>query len=161
MSWITALLVVAAGILTMLPLLGRVKGPVFIPNNKPAPDLDSKVEEIIQAVGKGEGFGVPGAIPTVTHNPGDLGPGDTGTAWEVINASGSQVSVLPDDDTGWHYLRVKFRRILTGQSQVYSLDMTFTQVAQKYAGDWSNWVRNVTRELRVQPSTTLRQWLNN
>ena len=59
-----------------------------------------------QLFAKSEGFGVPGEVPTVRHNPGDLrhaphashdgiGPNDIG--------------IEPNDDTGWEDLERQLR----------------------------------------------------
>jgi hypothetical protein len=97
-------------------------------------------------------------IPAQYHNPGDLGPGDAPDfPWKLH--SGSQVVIFPDDTTGFLYLRKKIRRILTGQSTVYSLDDTFGAVASKYAGDLENWLHNVIFFLGVSSTITLREWI--
>lgn len=126
----------------------------------PGAPIQSKVIQFAQAIAHAEGFGIPGTVPTRFHNPGDLGPGDCGS--ECISSTftaGSNVCQLKDDDTGWRLLYAKLQRIFDGRSSVYNVNMTFTQFAQKYAGDWQNWVNNVTRVLGVTPQTTIREWL--
>lgn len=118
--------------------------------------VEQKIQALMVAIASAEGFGTPGVVPTTHHNPGDLGPGDTGYPGDFH--SGSFVSQLPDDQTGWNFLHRKISRIVNGTSSAYSLDMTFTEMAQKYAGDWNNWVNNVTRALGISPASTLRQY---
>jgi hypothetical protein len=119
--------------------------------------FDEKVQRFAQAIAKAEGFGKPGAVPTLSHNPGDLGPGDTG--YQGRFTAGSVVSQLPDDETGWQKLRDKLRRIFSGKSTTYSPNMTITEMAQKYAGDWQNWSNNVSADLGVSPDTRISDWL--
>jgi len=59
---------------------------------------------VIEAIAKQEGFGVPGAIPTICHNPGDLIYGPEAVHFGAIAAHG-RFAVFPDDETGWHALR--------------------------------------------------------
>lgn len=120
-------------------------------------DITSKIQEFAQAIAHAEGFGVPGAVPTIFHNPGDLGPGDTGIAGSAHG--GSVVSQLPDDATGWAMLYRKVGNIFAGKSNVYSTSMTIREVAQRYAGDWQNWANNVAADLGVSVDTTLDEWL--
>jgi len=126
-------------------------------------NFEDKVRQISGAVAYAEGFWdrdgniLSNNIPARFHNPGDLGPGDA-PGFTAEFHSGSNVVQFPDDDTGWKYLYDKWRRILSGRSHTYSLDDTFSAVAKKYAGDWYNWLNNVTDYLGVSPATTLAQW---
>jgi hypothetical protein len=121
------------------------------------PDISSKVQQWAQAIAHAEGFGISGAVPTTHHNPGDLGPGDTGYPGDAH--SGSIVSVLPSDDIGWAYLYGKLNKIIAGNSSVYSIQMTWVQFAQKYAGDWQHWAVNVANQLGVNPNSRIVDWL--
>jgi len=123
--------------------------------------LNDKVAQLAHAIATAEGFFKPGTIPATYHNPGDLGPKDC-PGYPSAAHSGSNVAILPDDATGWNFLAQKCMRILTGASSVNAgkgLNATFTDVAQKYAGDWQNWLNNVTDELGVSADTTLADWL--
>lgn len=122
-----------------------------------APSLGSKITLFAQAIAHAEGFGQPGAVPTLSNNPGDLGPGDTGVAG--VFHDGSVVSQLPDAATGWKLLEQKISNAFNGQSSVYNTNMTFVEWAQKYAGDWANWSKNVAGYLRVDPNTRIADWL--
>ena len=137
------------------PVPDETGGPAIMPADA---NLQAKIEQFISAIAHAEGFGVPGAIPTVFHNPGDLGPGDTGYPGEFHD--GSNVSKLPDDETGWGFLRRKITRAFTGESHVFSTSMTIAEFAQEYAGDWQNWSRNVAQYLGVTPDTVIADWLN-
>lgn len=110
-----------------------------------------------QAVAFAEGYGAdPSNAPTSHRNPGDLGPGDTGYPGE--SHGGSIVSLMPDDATGWSALYTKWARIFAGNSSAYPNTLTIVQAAQKYAGDWSNWAKNVSSDLGVAQSTRLIDW---
>lgn len=117
-----------------------------------------KVQLLAQAIAVAEGFNVIGSVPWRAHNPGDLGPGDCGSQYATIAADGSDVCLLPDDATGWNLLYAKLSRIASGQSSSYPLSFTFTQMAQRYAGNWQAWVNNVTSYLGVSPSMTLGEY---
>ena len=126
-------------------------------STSPAPDLSTKIKQFAQAIGVAEGFGQPDAVPTLYNNPGDLGPGDTG--YEGVFHGGSIVSQLPDVATGWRLLEQKIANAFSGQSSVYNSNMTFAEWAQKYAGDWVNWSKNVAGYLGVDPNTRISDWL--
>lgn len=129
-----------------------------VPSSAPLP-LEDKIKIFAEAIAQAEGFYVNGSVPQRAHNPGDLGPGDVGSGYPLIHAVGSDVSQLPDDQTGWELLYAKLRRIFTGASSTYNIDMTIEQIAMKYAGDWRNWANNVARALGVPSTITLREWL--
>lgn len=138
------------GYMTPVDMSGA-PGPVAVPN------LEGKIWEFAYAIAFAEGFGVPGKVPTLYHNPGDLGPGDTGFQGE--EHSGSVVSKLPDDATGWQLLYNKIARAFAGQSSVYSANMTIMEWAQKYAADSQVWANNVASYLGLTPDTRIVDWL--
>jgi hypothetical protein len=51
--------------------------------------------------------------------------------------------------------------MMDGRSRYYRADMTFNQVARRYAENWRPWVRIVSMELSVRPTTTLRAYFHN
>jgi len=108
------------------------------------------VWEVARAIARAEGYGKPGVPPTNLHNPGDISDGADSFGYE--QHSGSKVTKFPDDTTGWNWLFTKLDNVRTGKSKVFSNNMTWTQFAQKYAGNWQSWVNNVTRELSVAPT---------
>jgi len=122
------------------------------PGTWPSGDL---VWNVCRAIALAEGANVAGDAPDRYNNPGDLSRGDE---------HGQQVSgyvQLPDGETlivftkkegGWQALYEKIANIARGTSSAYSPTMTWTQIAQKYAGNWTAWVSNVTRSLGVQPT---------
>lgn len=126
---------------------------------QPAPNLQAKISQFVQAVAHAEGFGQPGAVPTTHHNPGDLGPGDC-PGFPFDYHSGSNVCQLPDDATGWNFLTTKITNAFTGRSAVYSPNMTILQFARSYAGNWQDWANNVAGALGVTTNTVIADWLS-
>ena len=115
-----------------------------------------KVLQLAQAIAKAEGFGVPEAFPTRVHNPGDLCLGDKGWGTQAGK------TVFPDDAAGWDALYHQCGLMLSGQSHVYSLDMTFLQVAQAYTGgdNPSAWAQIVAEACGTNIETTLGEYAN-
>lgn len=117
-----------------------------------------KIWDVARAIAMAEGYNVPGAVPFVLNNPGDISDGkDT---YGAQFHSGSNVTHFPDPHTGWTWLYNKLSNAAQGRSHVYSPDMTWTQFAQKWAGDWQNWLNNVTRALGVDPESTFGEYMN-
>lgn len=112
--------------------------------------VDEKTKRLAAAIAVAEGFGVPGAIPTVNHNPGDLKiPGS-----KLVNGH----TYFATDEAGWNALYRQIGLMRSGKSRNYNPDFTFEQIARKYAEGWQNWLANVTRVLGVSPQTTFRQY---
>jgi hypothetical protein len=124
---------------------------------KAAP-LNSKIQALAQAIATAEGFGVPGAVPTRANNPGDLVFGDQG--YGVANSEG--VTIYPDVASGFGALYYELNLIFTGQSKVYTLDMTFAKMAQLWTGgDQSGaWAANVVSVVGASVNETLGDWFN-
>jgi hypothetical protein len=118
----------------------------------------SRIWDIAQAIAIAEGANVEGSNPDRLNNPGDISDG-AGT-YGAESHSGSHVTTFPDKETGWSWLYNKLENIALGKSHVFSPSMTWTQFAQKYAGNWQNWVANVTRELDVDPNSTFGDYVN-
>jgi hypothetical protein len=118
-----------------------------------------KLWSIAQAIAVAEGYNCPeGKItnPFRLNNPGDISDGYAQFGGEPH--SGSNVTNFPDAQTGWQWLYDKLARIVEGKSAVYSPQMTWTQLAQKWAGDWENWLGNITKELGVDPGSTIQEF---
>lgn len=107
-----------------------------------------KIWDVCRAIAMAEGANVPGSNPDRLNNPGDISDGSLTFGSEIH--SGSSVTKFPDKQTGWKWLYSKIKTdFVDGGSMIYSPDMTWTQFAQKYAGDWQDWVANVTSELGI------------
>lgn len=105
----------------------------------------SRIERIAQAIAKAEGYGVPGAIPTVRNNPGNIRD-ETGA-----------IATFPAPADGWAALYRQVTLMLTGESRWYRPDMTIAEVARIYTGEsgYMAWARNVAAFLGVTPETRL------
>lgn len=118
-------------------------------------DWPENVVRFAGAVAKAEGYGIPGAIPTLANNPCDLTTGDSGSFETdgVMNKENVVRFVHLDD--GWQAAFVKFNRIFAGRSLVYPLTMTLREMGIKYSGGRPEWAVNVARELGVSQDITL------
>jgi hypothetical protein len=103
------------------------------------------IKRIAEAIAKAEGFGVPGAIPTIRHNPGNI---------RSLQAP-YPIATYSSDAEGWAALYKQVGRMVAG-SALYPKGWTIEQVAQRYTGEarYMDWARNVARELGV-PTTTV------
>ena len=120
--------------------------------------LNPSIAQLAQAIATAEGFGLPGAVPTRAHNPGDLVLGDKGLG--VANSAG--VTIFPNDAAGWSALYFELNLIFTGQSSSFDTSMTFAQFAQKWTGgdNFNAWASNVTSTVGASAGTTLADWYN-
>jgi DNA-binding CsgD family transcriptional regulator len=126
------------------------------PANRATWPTGDKLWTLAQAIAVAEGYGPPANNPTRLCNPGDISDGQHLYGSEAH--SGSQVTHFPDQQTGWNWLHDKLQNIFNGSSRVFRPAMTFEQFAQTYAGDWQNWLANVTGELKISADTTLEDW---
>jgi hypothetical protein len=112
------------------------------------------LESLAKAIAKAEGFGIPGAEPTLAHNPGDL----VLPNWPGPRIGGAGIAVFDTDDEGWMHLNFELDLIRLGHSHVYNLDMTIDQMAHKWTEtEQEAWASNVAAALGVSTSTTLRE----
>ena len=127
-----------------------IGGQTMITNDTSTWPTGDRVWDICRAIAIAEGANIAGSNPDRLNNPGDISDGSSIYSYE--NHSGSEVTKFPDKQTGWEWLYRKISNILQGNSTVYQNTMTWTQFAQKYAGNWQSWVNNVTNELGVSPN---------
>lgn len=104
------------------------------------------LKNFARAIASAEGFGVPGAIPTIANNPGDLKLGG-----DTING----ISVFATADEGWSKLYRQIALIVSGSSNYYNLDMSIAEMGRIYAGGDENWATNVARYLNVSRDAKL------
>jgi len=112
------------------------------------------VRTFANAIAYAEGYGIPGAIPTVANNPGDLViPG-----WQPTLGSAG-IAVFDSVEYGWSRLYRQIALIIKGDSSYYRLSMSLADMGRIYAGGDPNWARNVASYLGVSTATTLGQVL--
>lgn len=110
------------------------------------------IQRFARAIAHAEGFGIPGAIPTRAHNPGDLKipnwPGPT---------LGEGISVFDSDGAGWNALYKQLQAILTGRSSYYYLDMSIAEMGAIWAGGdpGGSWARNVADFLTLDTGAAI------
>jgi hypothetical protein len=122
-----------------------------VPSPAPA-NFSAQVQSMAAAISRAEGFGDPGAIPTIAHNPGDLVLGDLG--YGTIGPE--KITICASDADGQARLAHQVMLMLSGQSKVYSLGDTIDDVAAKWTtSDPAAWANNVAASLGISPTTTL------
>jgi hypothetical protein len=113
------------------------------------------LKNFARGIASAEGYGIPGAIPTVAHNPGDLVlPG-----WAPTLGSAG-IAVFDSADQGWQRLYKQLSLIVRNQSNVYTLDMTIRQMSRRWTTTQQDpWAENVADYLGVSAETPLYQVL--
>jgi len=107
--------------------------------------------DICRAIAKAEGYNTQHAAFRL-NNPGDISDGAKQYGSEF--SDGSNITHFPDAATGWNWLYNKISNHINGKSSTYPANLTITQVAQKWAGQWQNWKTIVGQELQVDPDST-------
>ena len=108
----------------------------------------SVVVAIAQAIANAEGFGQPGAIPTVRNNPGD-----------IENLSGV-VKTYDTVQDGWNALYDYIQRMIDG-TWIYNTGQTWAQIGGIYSGTPGGpWATNVASFLGVDVNSTLGDYVN-
>jgi hypothetical protein len=106
------------------------------------------------AIGTAEGYGKPGAIPTLAQNPGDLVAGPFATAHgatgAITAANGQQIATFPDFTTGQAAEDALVANNYTGGS---ISDLAANWLAGSPAADQQNWANTVASQLGVPAST--------
>lgn len=117
---------------------------------QPAPQ---KMQQLAQAIAKAEGYYVRGSIPQRCANPGDIKPGAVRLPGQVGVCKGGHAR-FRNDAAGWAALDHQIEKIVDGTSR-YSVNMSISEVARRYAGNHRVWARNVSHNLKVTPETDL------
>lgn len=118
-----------------------------------------KVNALATAISHAEGFGIRGTIPNRYHNPGDLKANGGSDPWPgQIRIGKAGHIVFKNDEAGKTALRDCIIKMMDGRSMYFKPDMTLNQVARRYAQNWRPWVKVVSKDLGVPPTTTLRAY---
>lgn len=106
--------------------------------------LGATYPSLVSAIGTAEGFGIPGAIPTLANNPGDIVYGswaiNHGATGYLTASGGQQIAVFPDLATGNAAANSLIDNNYAGGS--------ITDLASKWLSgssptDISNWINNL------------------
>lgn len=143
---------------TVDPNLMEVETVSGITNDRSTWPTGDRIWDIARAIAVAEGANVHGSNPDRLNNPGDISDGVKTFGSEFH--SGSNVTHFPDKQTGWQWLYDKLQNIANGNSEAYSPDWTWTQIAQRWAGNWQAWAANVARELGVDENSTFGDYAN-
>lgn len=109
----------------------------------------SILQELADAIGSAEGYGVSGAIPTRANNPGDLKLGDIG-----YGTIGQGITVFPNAAAGNQALINQLQKIQNNTSRYYNSDMSIAQIGQTWSGGDPAWSNNVSKSVGVSPDTS-------
>jgi hypothetical protein len=158
---VIALLALAL-VIAVRSVLARTTGPggstgIELPGSPTQQQIfDANVQRFAEAIAKAEGFGVPGKIPTVRNNPGNLKiPG------RPTGGVNPDITTFATPEEGWEALRKQIRLIASGDSRFYNVNMTLLEMAQIWVGEagFRNWSRNVSIALGMPESATIAQVL--
>jgi hypothetical protein len=131
-------------------VLGKVVSLLLIGTAWAIP-VNPNVSTFAHAIAKAEGYGIAGTIPTRCHNPGDL----KGTKFDgQVGVCKGGHARFKNDSYGWTALYNQIDKMISGNSRVYHVSMTFAQVSMIYAGNSKVWLRNVCHEMAIDPNTT-------
>lgn len=110
---------------------------------------DPKIISVAEAIAKAEGFGIPGAIPTVRDNPGDI-------------EEAGVVKTFENVAQGQSALYAQITKVVNGTSKYYRLSMSWYDFASVWTGkdNWTQWAETVAAHLGVDPSSTLAEYFN-
>ena len=117
-------------------------------------EAGSKIQMFAYAIGRAEGFGVRGTIPTRYHNPGDIRAKSAHEYPGQVGLSKKRYAIFRNDAAGWAALNHQLTKTTEGSSR-YSVNMTLKQMAKLYAGNSRIWCTAVARNLGVTPDTYL------
>jgi hypothetical protein len=123
------------------------------PNTWPSGD---RIWLICHAVAYAEGANKAGSLPDRANNPGDIS--DYFDTYGGV-VCGSNVTQFPNKQIGWQKLYEKWSNIFSGISTTFDANSSWTVIAQSWAGDWKNWVTNVSNTLGVDPNSTPAQYM--
>ena len=123
-------------------------------------EAGSKIQMFAYAIGRAEGFGVRGTIPTRYHNPGDIRAKSAHEYPGQVGLSKKRYAIFRNDAAGWAALYNQIEKILLGESRFYGPQTNIRQFSKRYAEVNGVWLKNVCKMLSISPNTTLLQYFN-
>lgn len=118
-----------------------------------------RVQDLAKAIAKAEGYYKAGTIPNRFNNPGDIRALRGARYPGQIGISKRHYVIFKTKDAGWSALRHQIEKVISGESKVYTVNLTFKQFGKKYASS-PIWAKNVSKTLSVSPSTALWEFLD-
>lgn len=114
----------------------------------------SRTEALAGAIARAEGFYVKGSVPARFHNPGDIRSHSRHAYAGQVGLSRHGYVIFRNDAAGWAALRGQIEKVISGESKIYTVNMTLRQFSKRYATS-ATWVRNVSRLLAVDANAPL------
>jgi hypothetical protein len=119
----------------------------------------NRLWDCCRAVAVAEGYGIPGANPTVLNNPGDISDGSN--VYGAEYHSGSNITKFPSAQLGWQWLYAKLANIVNGVSTVYDVSYSWREIGAKWAPPNAEvWASNVASALGVDPDSSIGDYVN-
>ncbi|HEY1644759.1 MAG TPA: hypothetical protein VGF75_00035, partial [Candidatus Saccharimonadales bacterium] len=112
------------------------------------------LDEFGSSIANAEGYGVPGAVPTIANNPGDLELGDVGFG-VTSAANGNEITNFPTAQAGADALTNQENLIANGNSSAYTSGESLSDFANTYSGGSQSFLQNIESYLGVGENTSL------
>lgn len=112
-------------------------------------------QTLANGIATAEGYNVPGSIPDIANNPGDLKIGDVGYGTQP-----NGITNFADPEAGFAALNHQVQLIQSGNSTVgYTPDMSINEVAQLYTGgdNPTGWADTVAKAAGTTPTSNFAQ----
>jgi hypothetical protein len=125
--------------------------------------LQEKADRLARGIGRAEGYGPAGNLPTRINNPGDMELGDRGWGTEAaktVYPKSNWDADLADKTDGCSALRRECMAILSGASHNFEKTWTILELAQEWTGgdNPTAWASIVATELGISIGTSLESY---
>ena len=111
-----------------------------------------------QAIARTEGFYVKGSLPNRLHNPGDIRTSRR-DAYDGQTGVYHGYAVFKNDRAGFQALYELIQRVIDGNSEHYSQEMTMLQFAKNYAAS-PQWPKTLCKILKIAPTVTFESYFD-
>lgn len=116
-----------------------------------------QVSTLAQAIARTEGFYVKGTLPNRLHNPGDIRSTRRDAYPGQVGLNKNHYVVFRSDRWGWAALEAQIQKVVDGTSSIYTQEMTFAQIAKRYASS-PQWPKTLCKIIGVTPATTFQEY---